>query len=55
MEIKEAWRVIGNQPKWAIANMVKALSMFPALNTGEENYRLKAAKICLQYPNPRYK
>lgn len=55
MTIVEAWKIVGNQPKWAIANMVKALSMLPALNTPEENKRLEAGKICLRTENPRYK
>ena len=55
MTIVEAWKIVGNQPKWAITNMVKALSMLPALNTPEENKRLEAAKICLRTKNPRYK
>ena len=55
MTIKEAWKIVGNQPKWAIGNMVKALSMLPALNTPEEDLRLRAGKICLRTRNPRYK
>jgi hypothetical protein len=34
--------------------MVKALSMFPALNTPEEDVRLTAGKIALQTNNPKY-
>jgi len=54
MPIYEAWDIIGNQPIWAIRNMVKALSMLSALNTAEENERLKAAKICLKHQNPHF-
>ncbi len=55
MTVKEAWKVIGNQPTWALRNMVKALNMCNLLNTPEDNERLEAAKICLMNPNPRYK
>ena len=54
MTTEEAWKIVGNQPKWAIRNMVKALSTMKALNTAEENQRLAAAKICLKTDNPRY-
>jgi hypothetical protein len=50
----EAWGIIGNQPKWAIRNMVKALTMLPALNTREDKIRLQAARIALKCNNPRY-
>jgi len=48
MTVQEAWSIVGNQPKSAIKNMVKALSMMKALNTSEENRRLEAGKICLK-------
>jgi len=54
MSVQKAWSIVGNQPKWAIKNMVKALSMMPAMNTEEENIRLKAGKICLKNNNPKY-
>ena len=54
MTIKRAWKIIGNQPTWAIKNMIKALSMLPALNTPQDFERLTAAKIALKNPNPRY-
>ena len=37
MTVQEAWSIVGNQPKSAIKNMVKALGMMKALNTPEEN------------------
>ncbi len=55
MTTRQAWSIIGNQPKWAIRNMVKALSMLPWLNSDEDNRRLEAAKICLRTQNPRFK
>ena len=48
MDINEAKKIVGNQPRWALQNMVKALSMLPVLNTDEENKRLEAAKIGLR-------
>ena len=50
----EAWGIVGNQPIWAIRNMVKALSMLPALNTREDKIRLQAARIALKCKNPRF-
>ena len=55
MTTEQAWKIIGNQPQWAIKNMVKALSMMSLLNTPQENERLEAAKITLKTNNPRYK
>ena len=54
MNVEQAWKIVGNQPRWAIKNMVKALSMFPALNTPEEDVRLTAGKIALHTNNPKY-
>ena len=48
MTFEEAKKIVGNQPKWAIKNMVKALNMCPWLNTEEEKQRLQAAKIVLK-------
>jgi hypothetical protein len=44
----EAENIVGRQPTWAIANMVKALSMHPWLNTEEEEARLYAARMVLK-------
>ena len=54
MTTVEAWKIVGNQPTWALKHMVKALEMLPSLNTEEDWERLRAAKICLKNPNPRY-
>jgi len=54
LSVKEAWSIVGNQPRWAIKNMVKALSMCDAINTEEEELRLHAARIRLKHKNPRY-
>ena len=44
----EAKKIVGNQPTWALKNMVKALNMLPWLNTAEDELRLKAAKVVLK-------
>lgn len=48
MTIEEAKKIVGNQPKWALKNMVKALSMHSWLNTPEETKRLEAGKLLLK-------
>lgn len=48
MTYEEAKKITGNQPRWAIKNMVKALSMHSWLNTKEEKTRLQAGKIVLK-------
>lgn len=47
MKIDEAQTIVGNQPTWALENMVKALQMLPMLNTNEDWRRLKAARMVL--------
>ena len=47
MELSEAKKITGNQPTWALKNMVKALSMHSWLNTPAENERLSAAQFIL--------
>ena len=57
MTTEKAWSIIGNQPRWAIKNMIVALSLHSHLrnsNTAEDARRLVAARICLRTPNPRY-
>ena len=49
MTLIEARFRIGNQPTWALKNMVKALNMLSALNTPEEWKNLEAAKTILKY------
>ena len=48
MTIKEAQRIVGYQPTWALRNMKKALSMLTWLNTIEDEKRLEACKIVLK-------
>jgi hypothetical protein len=45
--------VVGNQPDWALRNMVRALSSLPLLNTPEDNQRLEAAKLVLRHRGSR--
>ena len=54
MTLKEAKKIVGNQPRWAIRNMVKALKMFRALNTREEERRLLAGQIILKHKGVWY-
>jgi hypothetical protein len=44
MNARRAVQLVGNQPMWAIKNMVVALSSMSLLNTAEENERLEAAR-----------
>lgn len=53
MNIVEAKKIVGNQPTWALKNMVKALNMLPALNTAQDKLNLQAAKIVLKERNKK--
>ena len=48
MNLIEAKKIVGNQPTWALQNMIKALNMLPWLNTAEDKERLVAAKVVLK-------
>lgn len=48
MTLDEAKNIVGNQPTWALKNMVKALKMLPALNTREDDQRLAAAVLVIK-------
>lgn len=48
MTLDDAKRIVGNQPAWALQNMVKALQMLPWLNTADDELRLKAARMVLK-------
>jgi len=48
MDIEQAKRITGNQPTWALKNMVRALSLHSWLNDAEDDARLAAAKIVLR-------
>lgn len=46
--LDEARDLVGNQPTWALKNMVKALNMLPLMNTEEDEKRLAAAKLIIK-------
>ena len=48
MTIEEARRIVGNQPTFALRNMVTALQMLPWMNTDEDRERLEAARMVLR-------
>lgn len=48
MTLEEAKKIVGNQPTFALRNMVKALSMLTILNTPEDWQRKRAAEIVLR-------
>lgn len=48
MNKDEACRIIGNQPAYAVRNMIRALESIPFLNTDEDNRRLEAARIWIK-------
>jgi hypothetical protein len=53
VNLTEAKKIVGNQPTWALKNMVKALQMLPRLNTAEDEIRLIAAKVVLKERNKK--
>jgi hypothetical protein len=48
MTLEEAKNITGNQPTYALKNMVKALQMMTLLNSAEDVTRLEAARIVLK-------
>jgi hypothetical protein len=48
MNKTEALELLGDRATWELRNMKKALSLFPILNTPEENLRLEAVKVLLR-------
>lgn len=48
MTIQQAKDKLGDRAEWELRNMIKALSFMGALNTPEEDERLRAAKILVQ-------
>jgi hypothetical protein len=48
MTLDQAKAIVGNQPDWALKNMVKALKMMPLLNTAQDEQRLAAALVVLK-------
>lgn len=48
MTIDQAKEIVGNQPTWALKNMVKALKMLPLMNTAQDEQRLAAAVMVIK-------
>jgi hypothetical protein len=48
MTLNDALKIVGNNPSWALRNMVKALSLCTWMNTAEDEQRKAAAKIVLK-------
>ena len=48
MTLEQAKKIVGNQPDWALKNMVKALKMLPMMNTAQDEQRLAAALVVLK-------
>lgn len=48
MTLDQAQAIVGNQPTYALKNMVKALKMLPLLNTAEDEKRLAAAVMVIK-------
>ena len=44
MTRKEARKIVGNQPKWALRNMARALQMMTWQNTADDWRRLEALR-----------
>lgn len=50
-QLAKDYAIVGNQSKDCLKHMVKALSLFPVLNTEADNERLAAAKRILKEKN----
>lgn len=48
-KLADAWKIVGNQPRQALRNMVRALSRMTLLNTPEDWRRLDAARYILAH------
>ena len=48
MTEQDARELVGNQPTYALRNMVKALNMLTWLNTPEDERRLEAAEFLIK-------
>lgn len=53
MTKKQAQQITGNQPKWALRNMRKALEMMPSLNTSDDWRRLEACYVLMGTPHAK--
>jgi hypothetical protein len=50
MNTIDAWKIVGNQPKWALRNMKQALESMTWLNTSDDWQRLEATYIVTKTP-----
>jgi len=50
-KLQEARNRLGDRADWELKNMKKALSMFPILNSPEENKRLEDVKTLIKLRN----
>ena len=50
-KLQEARNRLGDRAEWELRNMKKALSMFPILNSPEENQRLEDVNTTLKLRN----
>ncbi len=48
MTLDQAKRIVGNQPSYALRNMVTALDLLPFLNTDDDRERQEAARVVLR-------
>ena len=49
MTLQEAQRLVGNQPTYALCNMIRALGTLTWINTPDDERRRKAAKLILAH------
>ena len=54
MDYKEAQKILGNKALWELVRMKRALSHLELLNTEEENKRLEAVKVMIEYKQKRF-
>ena len=47
-DLRAAYRIVGNQDRASLRNMVRALESLPLLNTADDDKRLAAAKLILR-------
>jgi hypothetical protein len=48
MTVEQAKAIVGNQPTYALRNMVRAINMFPWINTDADLERQEAAKVVIR-------
>ena len=48
-ELYKARKILGNQPRYALRNMIKALKIHPWLNDENDKKRLAAAELALEW------